>query len=80
MPTIRRSPRAAGDLIELWTHIAVDDPAAADRMLDLGAVSRTLAGWRWPFGIRLSSQLFPVPLALGGGHGVEGSGVGGGDH
>ena len=35
MPTIRRSPRAAEDLIELWTHIAVDDPAAADRMLDL---------------------------------------------
>ena len=35
MPAIRRSPRAAEDLIELWTHIAVDDPAAADRMLDL---------------------------------------------
>ena len=35
MPTIRRSPRAAEDLIELWTHIAVEDPAAADRMLDL---------------------------------------------
>jgi toxin ParE1/3/4 len=35
MPTIVRSPRAAEDLIELWTHIAVDDPSAADRMLDL---------------------------------------------
>jgi toxin ParE1/3/4 len=35
MPTIVRSPRAAGDLIELWAHIALDDPGAADRMLDL---------------------------------------------
>jgi toxin ParE1/3/4 len=30
-----RSPRARKDLIELWVHIAVDDPGAADRMLDL---------------------------------------------
>ena len=29
-----RSPRAAEDLIELWAHMAVDDLAAADRMLD----------------------------------------------
>ncbi len=35
MTRIVRSPRAAEDLIELWTYIAVDDPAAADRMLDL---------------------------------------------
>jgi toxin ParE1/3/4 len=35
MPRIVRSPRAAQDLIELWTHIAADDPTAADRMLDL---------------------------------------------
>ena len=42
MPTIRRSPRAAEELIELWTHIAVDDPAAADRMFgfDRGQVAR----------------------------------------
>ena len=31
MTRIVRSPRAAEDLIELWTYIAVDDPAAADR-------------------------------------------------
>ena len=35
MTRIVRAPRAAEDLIELWTYIAVDDPAAADRMLDL---------------------------------------------
>jgi toxin ParE1/3/4 len=35
MPRIVRSPRAREDLVELWTHIAVDDPGAADRMLDL---------------------------------------------
>ena len=29
-----RSPRAAEDIIELWANIAIDDPAAADRMLD----------------------------------------------
>ncbi len=35
MARIVRSPRAAEDLIELWNWIAVDDPVAADRMLDL---------------------------------------------
>ena len=30
-----RSPLAAEDLIEFWAWIAVDDPSAADRMLDL---------------------------------------------
>lgn len=34
MPRIVRSPRAREDLIELWTHIAADNPPAADRMLD----------------------------------------------
>lgn len=34
MPRIVRSPRAGDDLIELWSHIAVDNPSAADRMLD----------------------------------------------
>ena len=34
MPRVVRSPRAKEDLIELWSYIAVDDPAAADRMLD----------------------------------------------
>lgn len=34
MPRIVRSPRAREDLIELWTHIAADNPSAADRMLD----------------------------------------------
>ena len=35
MARIVRSPLAAEDLIELWAWIAVDDPSAADRMLDL---------------------------------------------
>ena len=35
MARIVRSPRAAEDLIELWNWVAVDDPMAADRMLDL---------------------------------------------
>lgn len=35
MPRVVHSPRAKADLIELWTYIAADDPAAADRMLDL---------------------------------------------
>ncbi|MFO1048733.1 MAG: type II toxin-antitoxin system RelE/ParE family toxin [Geminicoccaceae bacterium] len=34
MRRVVRSPRASEDLIELWTHIAADNPSAADRMLD----------------------------------------------
>jgi toxin ParE1/3/4 len=34
MPRLLRSPRAQEDLIELWTYIAADDPAAADRLLE----------------------------------------------
>ena len=34
MGRLVRSPRAREDLIELWTYIAMDDPAAADRLLD----------------------------------------------
>ena len=34
MPRLVHSPQARGDLIELWTYIAMDDPAAADRPLD----------------------------------------------
>jgi toxin ParE1/3/4 len=29
-----RSPRAIRDLLEIWTYIAQDDPAAADRLVD----------------------------------------------
>lgn len=29
-----RRPRAADDLVDIWTHIARDNPAAADRLLD----------------------------------------------
>src|SRR3954465_2230982 len=35
---------------------------------------------RQPPGIRGPWRSFPVPPARGGGHGVEGGGVGGGDH
>lgn len=34
MARIYRSARAETDLIEIWTSIAGDDPAAADRLLD----------------------------------------------
>lgn len=29
-----RSPRAIQDLIDIWSYVAQDDPAAADRLLD----------------------------------------------
>ena len=35
MATAHRSARAEIDLIEIWVHIAKDDPLAADRQLDL---------------------------------------------
>ena len=63
MPTIRRSPRAAEDLIELWTHIAVDDPAAADRMLDLieAKLARLAVNPRLAPPVRTSPRTSPVP-------------------
>ena len=32
-PRIVLTPRAQEDLIEIWSHIAADNPAAADQML-----------------------------------------------
>ncbi|KMO10838.1 type II toxin-antitoxin system RelE/ParE family toxin [Methylobacterium indicum] len=34
MKTIRRTRRAAEDLIDIWSTVAGDDPSAADRLLD----------------------------------------------
>jgi toxin ParE1/3/4 len=34
MPQVFFTQAAREDLIEIWTHIARDDPAAADRVLD----------------------------------------------
>ena len=34
MATVQRSARAEIDLIEIWSHIAKEDPVAADRQLD----------------------------------------------
>lgn len=34
MATVHRSSRAEYDLMEIWGHIAKDDPLAADRQLD----------------------------------------------
>jgi uncharacterized protein DUF3616 len=53
--------------------------AGQGRLRDLGVVFRTLVG-RQPFGIRQAKRPFPVALAAGGEHGVEGDGVGGRDH
>lgn len=34
MPQVFFTRAAREDLIDIWTHIAADDPAAADRVLD----------------------------------------------
>ena len=34
MARLTRTRRAEEDLIEIWTHVAADNPAAADRLLD----------------------------------------------
>ncbi len=34
MPDIRRTAQAEEDLVDLWLHIAQDNPGAADRLLD----------------------------------------------
>ena len=45
MATVHRSSRAETDLIEIWGHIATDDPLAADRQLDrIDAACKMLAG------------------------------------
>ncbi len=31
---LRQTARARADLIEIWTHVAQQDPGAADRLLD----------------------------------------------
>jgi hypothetical protein len=39
MPEIQRTAQAEEDLIELWIYIAQDNPAAADRVLDVASTS-----------------------------------------
>lgn len=34
MPTVKRRPLAALDILDVWDHIADDDMAAADRWVD----------------------------------------------
>ena len=34
-PRLRRTARAEEDLIDIWAYVARDNPAAADRLLDL---------------------------------------------
>ncbi len=34
MPCVFRTRRARLDLLDIWRHVAVDDPDAADRLLD----------------------------------------------
>ena len=44
MSKVLRKPQAEADLIEIWTYIAQDSPAGADRLLDeIDEKSRTLA-------------------------------------
>ena len=43
-PRLRRTARFEADLIDIWLYIAQDNPAAADRLLDLlDQMSRALA-------------------------------------
>jgi toxin ParE1/3/4 len=43
-PRLRRTAQAEADLIDIWLYIAQDNPAAADRLLDLlDETSRALA-------------------------------------
>lgn len=34
MTRVTRSPRANADLDDIWLHVALDSPAAADRLID----------------------------------------------
>ena len=44
MAKIERSQQAEQDLIDLWTYIAADNPAAADNLLDqIESVCKMLA-------------------------------------
>jgi len=44
MPEVIRSPEAQADAIEIWTYIAKDNPAAANRLIDrIDAKLRLLA-------------------------------------
>lgn len=44
MPQVFFTRAAREDLIDIWTHIAADDPAAADRVLNrLGEIASHLA-------------------------------------
>jgi toxin ParE1/3/4 len=48
MATAHRSARAEIDLIEIWGHIANDDPLAADRQVDrIDEACQMLAGHRY---------------------------------
>lgn len=45
MDTVRRTPAARGDLLEIWLHIAQDNLEAADRFLEtIHDKCRLLAG------------------------------------
>ncbi|MGE3475730.1 MAG: type II toxin-antitoxin system RelE/ParE family toxin [Rhodospirillaceae bacterium] len=34
MGRVTRTPRASADLDDIWLHVALDNPAAADRLID----------------------------------------------
>ena len=40
MPTVKRTRQSEDDLLEIWRFIALDNPAAADRVLD--RIERTI--------------------------------------
>ncbi len=56
---IARTRRADEDLIEIWHHIAIDNPAAADRMLD-AIEARWLSLARNPFSGPARDDIMPA--------------------
>jgi len=64
---IARTRRADEDLIEIWHHIAIDNPAAADRMLD-AIEARWLLLARNPFSGPARDDIMPGVRHLVTGH------------
>jgi plasmid stabilization system protein ParE len=61
MSSYRLTPQAVDDLFEIWSHIASDDPAAADRVEEAVYEACTLLGNTRLAG-RIREDLTALPL------------------
>ena len=61
MSSYRLTPQAVDDLFEIWSHIASDDPAAADRVEEAVYEACTLLG-NTPLAGRIREDLTALPL------------------